>query len=279
MDELNIAVATNGIGLNTRMTELFAKYNVHVQVSIDGGPELHNELRVFPSGQGSFSGVEKAIKELKVRGLSFTSRSTVTELNADILALFNVLSPLGFSSLNFQPVHGAKELEIDSQEETFVSSYQKVVEDKEIMKKVVYARAIWDRVERGLKINKFCGMGTAGLVIAPNGDVYPCHRLVGQEEFQAGNILRHVNLEKVKAIGKKLPVESFPQCSFCWARYLCGGGCYAENLFENGTFSAPYPLRCKLTRSMIKKAISLFVRRRRDFEKGIPVAGAEGMSC
>lgn len=60
-------------------------------------------------------------------------------------------------------------------------------------------------------------------------------------------------------------VDARPVCRECWARYLCGGGCYADS-----TVYGPDPLRpqvqhCPFWRTEIEVAIRFYDRlRRRD---------------
>ena len=39
-------------------------------------------------------------------------------------------------------------------------------------------------------------------------------------------------------------MDRLPECRHCWARYLCGGGCFYENLGHTGHMHRPDPLYC-----------------------------------
>ncbi|MBI3175233.1 MAG: radical SAM protein [Chloroflexi bacterium] len=72
-----------------------------------------------------------------------------------------------------------------------------------------------------------CGLGM-NLYIAPDGDCYPCHALMGLRNH-LGNALR----EGLPAILQRndayrlVTVDSNEQCRACELRYLCGGFCRA----------------------------------------------------
>lgn len=53
--DLQLLVQTNGVLVNPTWIELFAKYQVRVGVSIDGGEAVHNIFRITKSGRGTYA--------------------------------------------------------------------------------------------------------------------------------------------------------------------------------------------------------------------------------
>ena len=79
-----------------------------------------------------------------------------------------------------------------------------------------------------------------------NGDIYPCHQFVGFDEFIMGNVFEKRLDERIVERFKNTHVFVKPECSGCWARFFCSGGCNANNFLINGDMNVPYEMTCKL---------------------------------
>ncbi len=113
-----------------------------------------------------------------------------------------------------------------------------------------------------------CGAGKNYLCIVPSGDIYPCHLLVGQELFRLGNVVENTfDQESRKAFYEPLHVLNRENCSECWARYMCGGGCVGENYFISKNLKEHYLPRCKITNYMLYKAVETYCFTLTDDEK------------
>ena len=102
-----------------------------------------------------------------------------------------------------------------------------------------------------------CGAGSEYLAVTPEGDLYPCHQFVGQQEYKIGSIHDDSFDRDLSARFAALNVYSRKECRECWARYYCSGGCAASNVSINGDISEPYELGCKMEKKRIECAIYL----------------------
>ena len=73
-----------------------------------------------------------------------------------------------------------------------------------------------------------CGAGAAYLSASAEGGLYACHRLVAVPEFAMGDIKTGSDRARRSAHIERSHVDHMTPCKGCWARYLCGGGCYHE---------------------------------------------------
>lgn len=73
-----------------------------------------------------------------------------------------------------------------------------------------------------------CGAGAGYVSVSAKGDIYACHRLIDDEKWHLGDTQQGLDLERRQAILNRKFVDKQPGCQSCWARYLCGGGCYHE---------------------------------------------------
>src|SRR5579883_2286262 len=64
---IDFSLTTNATLLNTRVIEYLAENRVGVTVSMDGPKELHDQLRVFKNGRGSYDVIEPKVRELLAR--------------------------------------------------------------------------------------------------------------------------------------------------------------------------------------------------------------------
>ena len=97
----------------------------------------------------------------------------------------------------------------------------------------------------------FCWRAMSMVAVAANGDIYPCHRFVGAPGFRMGNV--HTG-EFSREEFLRSPVVENPECTSCWARYMCGGGCQHDNA-ATGDPMRPDPRGCADRRACIEYAI------------------------
>lgn len=76
--ESRVAILTNGLLLSGRLKPEWPRDRIHLQISLDGNPEHHENLR----GQGSFSRLEQQLEWLAGNRWRFTLSSCVTSENA-----------------------------------------------------------------------------------------------------------------------------------------------------------------------------------------------------
>jgi uncharacterized protein len=98
-----------------------------------------------------------------------------------------------------------------------------------------------------------CGVGKGMAGITVTGDIYPCHRFAGVENMKMGNIENYCG-EGMNDY-YRTPVVNMPRCLPCWARYLCGGGCFYDNMARTGDYRTPDETSCAETRAIYEKGI------------------------
>src|SRR5438105_1714174 len=73
-----------------------------------------------------------------------------------------------------------------------------------------------------------CGAGLGLLGVATDGDVALCHRFAGSDAHKVGSVTIGVDRQAQAAFLEKHHIANKTDCSVCWARPLCSGGCYHE---------------------------------------------------
>lgn len=64
------------------------------------------------------------------------------------------------------------------------------------------------------------------LAITPEGDIYPCHQFVGNEDYKLSNIMNEeiVFPHDLTDSFKNAHVYSKEDCKKCWNKFYCSGG-------------------------------------------------------
>jgi uncharacterized protein len=73
-----------------------------------------------------------------------------------------------------------------------------------------------------------CGAGLGLLGVATDGDVALCHRFAGSDAHKLGTVADGIDRGAQRAFLESHHIANKTDCSTCWARPLCSGGCYHE---------------------------------------------------
>ena len=74
---IDFSLTTNATLLTPAIIEFLSENRIGVTVSMDGPPDLHDQLRVFANGQGSYATIAPRVREMCIRDRPYTvERST-----------------------------------------------------------------------------------------------------------------------------------------------------------------------------------------------------------
>ena len=259
-------LTTNGVLLNDEIMEFANKEMDNVVLSIDGRKEVHDRMRPFRKGAGSYDLiVPKFQKFAESRHQDkYYVRGTYTHFNTDFSKDVLHLADLGFKQISVEPVVAQP-----TDEYALKDSDLPVLFDE-------YDRLAAEMVKRNKAGNGFnffhfmidleggpcvykrlsgCGSGTEYLAVTPWGDLYPCHQFVGEEDFLMGNVYEGVKKDEIVKEFKACNVYSKEECKKCFARFYCSGGCSANSYNFNGTINGTYEIGCKLERKRVECAL------------------------
>jgi len=100
-----------------------------------------------------------------------------------------------------------------------------------------------------------CGAGCEYLAVTPDGDIYPCHQFVGNEDFLLGNVTDGTYNAEMTNCFAETNVYTKPECDKCWAKFYCSGGCHANAYQFGGDIKNPYKIGCELERKRVECAL------------------------
>jgi uncharacterized protein len=236
---VDFSITTNGSLLNENDIELFKSHRFSVTISMDGTPDQHDAQRPLANGSGSYRRIADKIAPLlrNQDDLYVGARVTVTPSNMNLTAALDSLQQLGFRDIGFSPMINAPDQrgELDGKHL------------KEYLKQMIScADHAFEQIERGEKpgfsnfttaLNEIhsgkakthpCGAGNGYVGIGSDANLYLCHRYINDDSGRIGDVLSGVDSEKQRAFVEFHAVDNQSNCATCWARRLCGGGCYHE---------------------------------------------------
>ena len=265
-------LTTNGLLIDDDVIDFANKEMSNVVLSLDGRKEIHDRYRVDYAGNGSWERiVPKFQKLVEARGgKNYYMRGTFTHANPDFLEDIKQMLDLGFSELSMEPVvcaPGDKEELTEADLPVILDQYEKLAElmlkrDEEgkpftfyhYMIDLTGGPCIYKRISG-------CGSGTEYMAVTPWGDLYPCHQFVGEEKFKLGDIWQGVTNTEIQQEFASCNVYARPDCSDCWAKLYCSGGCAANAYHSTGTVTGVYKYGCELFRKRMECAIMVAIAR------------------
>ena len=263
-------ITTNGVLLNDEIMEFCNAQMDNVVMSLDGRKEVHDRMRPSRNGKGSYDLIvpkfQKFAAQRKALGKQYYIRGTFTHYNLDFAQDVLHFADLGFDQLSMEPVVAPADAPYAIRPEDIpVICEQYDVLAREMLKR--------EKEGRGFTFFHFmidlsggpcvykrlsgCGSGTEYLAVTPWGDLYPCHQFVGNEKFLLGNVDDGVVREDIVETFKCCNVYSREECTKCFARYYCSGGCAANSWNFHGRIDDVYEIGCELERKRVESAIMI----------------------
>jgi len=262
-----LTLTTNALLLDDATIAWLNAENISMVLSLDGRREVHDRMRPFADGAGSFDeAVERARRMVASRGgKNYYLRGTFTAHNLDFAADVLAMADLGFTELSVEPVVG-KDAGYALREEHLPVLFAQY----ELLAAEYLARRRAGRpfeffhfnldLDNGPCLAKRlagCGAGHEYFAVTPDGDLYPCHQFVGREKYLMGNVFEGIKRPDLVRRFRASHALAKPACRECWARFYCSGGCHANAELFGGDLDQPYALGCELQKKRLECALMI----------------------
>ena len=266
--KFRFTLTTNGVLLDDEVMEFCNREMANVVLSIDGRREVHDEMRPFRKGAGSYDLiVPKFQKFAESRGQEkYYVRGTFTHYNTDFASDVLHLADLGFKQISVEPVVAEEKDDYAIRREDLpylFAEYDRLAAEMVRRKKeggdFNFFHFMID-LEGGPCVAKRlsgCGSGTEYLAVTPWGDLYPCHQFVGNEKFLLGNVYDGIVEKGICDEFKSCNVYAKESCRNCFAKFYCSGGCAANAYNFTGDICGAYDIGCELQKKRIECAIMI----------------------
>ncbi len=268
---IRFTITTNGILLDDEKIK-YINENMHNAVlSLDGRKNVNDNMRPTLNDKGSHDIILPKFKKLvdeRPKDKYYYIRGTFTRENLDFAEDVMYFAEQGFKLTSIEPV-------VDDESNPYAlreEDLPKVFEEYEKLA-VKYAdmqvegddfkffHFIVDLNQGPCVIKRItgCGAGNEYLAITPEGDIYPCHQFVGNDEYKLANIMDEEVVLPLDITNKfrNAHVYSKEECKKCWNKFYCSGGCHANAMNFNGDVMKPYELGCEMQKKRTECSIMI----------------------
>ncbi len=249
--KLRNSVQTNATLLTPEWADFFLKNDFHVGVSLDGPKDIHDYLRTYPSGHGSFDYAIQGIENLQWHNLKFGTLAVVSRRSLNRAAeIFDFFRGINIKSYDLLPYAdlSPKGIPESVSADEFAAFMIRIADlwmefdDPEI--EIRYL----ENALAGLLGKKpfnctFDGSCPEYLAVAADGGVYHCDWFIGQNDKCFGNI-NDCDLDGIVGSPEYFAYISHikqpkVECKECQWQAICNGGC-AHHREMLGDFQSPY---------------------------------------
>ena len=247
---IRFTMTTNGVLLDDDKIDYINEHMHNVVLSLDGRKEVNDNMRPTVNDKGYY-----------IRG-------TFTRDNLDFGEDVLHFADEGFASTSVEPVVGDESnpyaLRKEDMEKVF-AEYEKLAK-KYAKRKLegenfTFFHFVVDLNQGPCVIKRItgCGAGNEYLAVTPNGDIYPCHQFVGNDDFKLANIMDEevVIPQEISDMFRDAHVYSKEDCKTCWNKFYCSGGCHANAINFNNDIRKPYELGCEMQKKRTECSIMI----------------------
>ena len=258
-------LASNGMLLTPKVADFLRKQMILFGVSLDGTKKKSEETRRGLDYNKVVSNL-KSIKNHSYLGLA----ATYSGNNFDFIQIFKSLQSLEPEVIGMKPVRlfdsSTSAITMDNIE-AIENSYCKFA--KWIYNKVVSGRnKEFDILMGGedyfarflrivispIRLFYRCSAGLSSISVNNKGEILICPAFADIEGFSLGNIYSGLDKNMIKELEQSY-ADEIPECKDCWARYICGGECFAVSYIQNKSLNKPVSVMCRLKKHLAKLSI------------------------
>ena len=223
-----------------------------VGLSIDGHAAMHNRLRRFANGRGSHAAALKGLMNWKASGAAGEVILVVDPRTVEHLApSVQWLIELGLAEISLNPnfyTHWSDDaLEVWRQQSEAVGDlYIGRYRLNQPVKINVIDGKIKVRLTEGYASCDHCGFGNREIAVAASGAIYPCERVVGDDDGGAlciGDVFRGFDpARRTRILAERTNLES--ECRDCPLQDRCMNWCACINVATSGAINRVAGIVC-----------------------------------
>ena len=276
--QVGFGITTNATLVDDEVAAYLAQERIEPLVSCDGPPEVHDRQRPFAAGGGSYEAVTAGVRRLQAAFPGLMGRATLCG-DTDPFAVRRGLEEAGFARClltQASPVLLAEDAEPESPAQRAAAAacllafrrreveatFEAIAERRLDAAAPDIAVPLLRAIACGVRRHTGCGLGRGMRALSVDGSLYPCHRFVGMDDACMGKLADH-RADAPNDFHRAV-VENLSSCRACWARHLCGGGCFYENRARTGDMHRPDPGFCRDMRTVGEDVIAGWCRLSRD---------------
>jgi len=231
--KIEIVLDTNGSLIDEEIASFLVEHDIVTIVSVDGNRLIHNKVRTYKDGKGTFDDVISGYEKIKNKNGKVVVSCVLSPYNSDnieyIITYFRYYLNATSVGLNMlHPIHGVNKLPFADSNAKLFQTYKKAyLTAKE---KGVYIEHIMRRIRpivEGRIRYKDCPSYGWRIVIDPSGRISPCEAFFSCGKYTINDVKKY-SKAKFKSLftqwARRYPFE-LPSCNDCCSNTICGGGC------------------------------------------------------
>ena len=254
-----LVVTTNATMLDAETAAWLREENFFVGISLDGTPDAQDGCRRRADGGSSYAAVAAGARNAIEGGVRCKAVAVVDPANVRLLGdSFTHLLELGFRSvsmnINYEAdwddaARAAFEEALAGLRDAYVGAYRRNIG----FRLNVLDSKIVTHLKGGYAKSDRCDFGCAELAVAPSGNLYPCDRLIGQDdrpELVIGTVTGGVDVARRDALirSKNAVLED---CADCEGISRCMHWCGCVNYAMTGQVGEVSGLLCWFERQLM----------------------------
>lgn len=270
--DVSFGIVTNGTLYDEEIAAFFRDHIEGATFSLDGPADLNDSQRPAKRGGSVYAVATENIRKLTAdRRFGWAFRSIVTRAGhdriGDIYADLERHGPGGIGIVNVDVPEDSPLYLDDSQYRRFLDQVVDInrrglrsfVDGGQAVAFEYPFYILFHFITRSHAVYH-CNAGGNLLAVTAEGDVYPCHRFVGQEEFRMGNVAdpdlrQSPRYRELRQVFVDATVDNRAGCRDCWARYLCGGSCAKYSYARHGDIAPPVDRHCLYIKTVIEEIL------------------------
>jgi len=272
---VHYSLTTNATLLTEEIVDFLTTHRFGITVSIDGDQGEQDRHRTFKSGKGSFDVIEPRIRHLietnrARKGRAIGARVTVTAGATPVVDTYRYLTEdLGFDEVGFAPVTAGLEREYALGEQGYERLLREFAElGDEYVEHAVQGKHhgfsnlgdLVRELHQGVNKAHPCGAGLGLLGVSTEGELGLCHRFVESDSHSVGSVQGGVDQQARASFLEKAHVDNKTDCTSCFARPLCAGGCYHEAHVRYGEATRANVHYCEWIRGFVDLGLKSYGR-------------------
>jgi uncharacterized protein len=270
---ISLSLTTNGTVMNREILELLDRHFCAVTVSLDGPAAINDRHRRYEKDAAA-SAHDRAVATIRLLKERTALRVTVKgTLTAQGLPFWReslaYLRSLGADGAALDPAFGPDDADwaiagnawdayVEAQAAAAAADLDDIDETLRPWQEFTFQIVAGLLTKR--RLLRHCNIGR-DLAVMADGRIYACHGLAGRPEFAMGAVDAPDSPDFIRlhADFSGLDLRAVDGCTGCWARYLCGGGCYANAWYRSGSVRRADRRHCRLFLAVAERVIPAFV--------------------
>jgi uncharacterized protein len=276
--KINIILSTNGTIYDQKLFEVLAEQPEHctVVVSLDAFKKNHDRNRPYKNTkQGStYDRILKNLQKMMRNKIPY-SVTCIVPYPYDFVGSAKKLHSLGVRRLEIKQliryIYGKSRLPSVFAEDfqtwrrqylSYSDYYIEHLAQKDPIPHVDRYTVVRDYARRFSQNSRdtwklACPPGDQKVAVASDGKIMACESSLGHEQFHLGDVQNGFDKAKYKTFQDW--ILSYGQhridherCRRCYAKLICGGGCYAQSFDKSGQLNPYAESTCRYIREMVK---------------------------